>query len=395
MSDNFVRDKLIDFFETDVLASYEDNPHKYELNKGSFGGELKTRWTHLESSGRQDEYIRVRFGYHSKQEGELCLAVFLPDLAKASKIEQRKWHPFMIDRSLLSPKDERFETWYDRYIQANFDGPIGSKDQLIIIIEKINACCKTLVCMPLYTAVPYQSVSYPTSPNSHAYEDAHTHLYGFLIDLLSKECLLALANLRNKTIPEAENMRSKTLLRHVFNELDKHSKLHTLLSKVSEQRGKSSHGVRDPAIECDAFEDFNRDLEVATEGYEELLSLIESEFSVSADYELRRHEIMESLPKLDEDKVIEPNFSICQATKMEGKTVEKVWFGMLEDSEGRHQSETLRVQFTDGEILAIDAGSNIRNIIGMGTTKPNELVVDFILTWVPAPSNTKKQHESD
>ena len=104
---------------------------------------------------------------------------------------------------------------------------------------------------------------------------------------------------------------------------------------------------------------------------------------------------MESLPKLDEDKVIEPNFSICQATKMEGKTVEKVWFGMLEDSEGRHQSETLRVQFTDGEILAIDAGSNIRNIIGMGTTKPNELVVDFILTWVPAPSNTKKQHESD
>ena len=390
MSDNFVRDKLIGFFETDVLASYENNPHKYELNKGSFGGELETRWTYLESSGIQDEDIHVRFGYHSKQDGELCLAVFLPDLAKASKIEQRKWYPFMIDRSLLSPKDERFEIWYAGYIQVNFDVAIGGpRNQLIIIIGKIDACCKTLVGMPLYTAVPYQSVSYPTSPNSHAYEDAHTNLYGFLIDLLSKECLLALADLRNKTIPEAESMRSKTLLRHVFDEFDKHSKLHTLLSKVSEQRGRSSHGVRDPTIECDAFKDFNRDLEVATEGYEELLSLIESEFSVSADHELRRHEIMESLPKLDEDKVIEPNFSICQATKMEGKTVEKVWFGMLEDSEGRHQSETLRVQFTDGEILAIDAGSNIKNIIDRATTKPNELVVDFILTWVPAPSNTK------
>jgi hypothetical protein len=98
---------------------------------------------------------------------------------------------------------------------------------------------------------------------------------------------------------------------------------------------------------------------------------------------------MAGLPKLDEDKVIEPNFSICQATRMEGKTVEKVWFGMHEDSEYRHQNEVLFVQFTDGEILAIDAGSNIKNIIDMATTKPNELVVDFILTWVPAPSNTK------
>ena len=389
MSDNFVRDKLIGFFETDVLASYENNPHKYELNKGSFEGELETRWTYLESSGRQDEDIRVRFGYHSKQDGELCLAVFLPDLAKASKIEQRKWHPFMIDRSLLSPEDERFERWYDRSFQASIDGPMGTKAQLWSIIGKINACCKILVCEPLYTEGSNVSIDYPISQNSHAYEDAHKNLYGFLIDSLSKKCLLAFADLRKKTIPEAENMRSKTLLRHVFSELDKHSKLHTLLSKVSDQRGRSSHGVRDPAIECDAFEDFNRDLEVATEGYEELLSLIESEFSVSADHELRRHEIMESLPKLDEDKVIEPNFSICQATKMEGKTVEKVCFGMLEDSEGRHQSETLRVQFTDGEILAIDAGSNIKNIIDRATTKPNELVVDFILTWVPAPSNTK------
>ena len=392
MSDNFVRDKLIGFFEADVLSLYKNNPHKYDLGTDNFHGILKTTSTYFEElrlSERLHESIYIHFTYHSKKDGTSCIAVSLLDFKKTPEAEQRKWHPFMIDRSLLSPEDERFERWYDRYFQANIDGPMGTKAQLWSIIGKIDACCKTLVCEPLYMEGSNVSIDYPISQNSHAYEDAHKNLYGFLIDSLSKKCLLAFAVLRNKAIPQPENMRSKTLLRHVFDELDKHSKLHTLLSKVSEQRGRSSHGVRDPAIERDAFEDFNRDLEVATEGYEELLSLIESEFSVSADHELRRHEIMAGLPKLDEDKVIEPNFSICQATRMEGKTVEKVWFGMLEDSEGRHQSETLRVQFTDGEILAIDAGSNIKNIIDMATTKPNELVVDFILTWVPAPSNTK------
>ena len=124
---------------------------------------------------------------------------------------------------------------------------------------------------------------------------------------------------------KAEEMRLPTLLRHVFSEFDKGSKLHTLLSKVSEKRSKPSHGVRAPAKGSNAFEDFWSDLEIAVEVYEKLLELIESEFSVTSEHELRRHEIVEGLPKIVGD--VESHFSICQSEKMEGKTVEKsmVW----------------------------------------------------------------------
>ena len=392
MSNNFVLDNIIGFFEADVLNLYASHPDKYELDADYFEGVLQTVEANvyqLELSDRLDECIRIRFGYHSKKDETLCIAVFLPDLVKAPEIERRKWSPFTVEKSLLSQEDERFERWYDRYIQGSFEGQIGPRKRLSYIIKKINACCKTLVCKSLYTEVPNESVRYPISQNSHAYEDAHKDLYGFLVDSLSKECLLALANLRNKTIPQAQEMKPPTLLRHVFDEFDKQSKLHTLLSKISEQRGNSSHGSRPAAIEYDAFGNFYRDLETATEAYEELLRLIESEFSVSADHELKRHDAINYLPKIVGD--VEPHHSICTATRMVGKTVENVKFGMREDVEGKHQSEILRVKFTDGEILAMDTGSNALNLEHDAAMKPNEFHVKFMLEWVPPSPGRRRE----
>ena len=382
---------IIGFFEADVLSYYKDNPHMYELDTDFFEGKLMTTDTHyyeLEACGRLDEYIsQIRFGYHSKLDGTLCVAVYLPDLMKAAETEREKWGPFRVEESLLSLEDKRFEMWYDRYLKGSFDVESGPRKRLAYIIEKINACSKTLVSEPLYTAIPDKSVIYPSSQNTHAYEDAHKNLYGFLVDSLSKKCLLKLACLRNKPIPNAPNMKSTKLLRHVFDELGKGSKLHTLLSKVSEQRGNASHNVRPPATKSNAFMDFYRDLEAATTAYEELLALIESKFSVSANHELRRHEIMNSLPKIDESKTIESDHSICEATRMEGKTVEKVWIGRRENAKGAHQSEVIYMQFTDGKILAMDTGSNALDFKQNPAMKPDEFEVDFRLTWVPAPSN--------
>ena len=187
-------------------------------------------------------------------------------------------------------------------------------------------------------------------------------------------------------------MKSPTLLRHVFHEFDKQSKLHTLLSKISKQRGNSSHDVRPAAMEYDAFGNFYRDIEHATGAYEELLKLVESEFGVSADRELKRHEAMDYLPKIVGD--VEPHYSICEATRMVGKTVENVKFGMREDREdieGLHQSEVLHVKFTDGEILAMDTGSNASNLECNAAMKPNEFHVNFMLEWVPTSSGRRRE----
>lgn len=188
-------------------------------------------------------------------------------------------------------------------------------------------------------------------------------------------------------------MKTPTLLKHVFTEFDKNSKLHTLLSKVSEKRSKPSHGVRDAAQESNAFEDFRNDLEIAVEVYEELLKLIESEFNVSSEHELRRHEIMEGLPKIVGD--VESHYSICKSKKMEGKTVEKVWFGMRKEIEDVHQSEVLYMQFKDGEILAMQIGSNALDFLYSKGINPNELRTDLMLTWVPAASNRNENTEND
>lgn len=347
MSNNPALEKFIGFFEADVLNLYTSHPNKYELDTAYYGGVLKTTdayYYELESSGRLNEYIlQIRYAYHRKKDGTLCIGVFLPDFAKLPEVEQKKWGPFFVDKPLLAEKDEQFEKWYDRYINGSFNVPIEPRRELNYVIKKINACCKTLVELPLYTAVPDNAIIYPIPQNTHAYENAHQTLYGFLVDSLSRECLLKFASLRNKTIADAKKMRLPKLLRHVFSEFDKQSKLHTLLAEVSKQRAKPSHGVRDEAKESNAFDDFKNDLEIAVEVYEELLALIESEFNVSSEHELRRHEIMEGLPKIDGE--VHPKSPTRQATRMIGKTVEKVRFGMRKKLEGVQQTEVLCVHF--------------------------------------------------
>ena len=283
--------------------------------------------------------------------------------------------------------------WHDRYIKGSFNVESGPRKRLSYIIKKINVCCKTLVELPLYTAVPDNAIIYPNSQNTYAYENAHQILYGFLVDSLSRECLLEFASLRNKTIADAKKMRLPTLLQHVFSEFNKQSKLHTLLAKVSEERAKPSHGVRDPAEEFNAFENLWSDLEIAVEAYEELLVLIESEFNVSAEHELKRHEIMEGLPKIDGD--VHQFSEIRKATRMVGKTIEKVSFGMRKKIEDVQQTEVLYVHFTDGEILAVNTVSNIMEMLEETAMKPDELHVEFLLKWVPAPSNRSEDIEND
>lgn len=381
--------RLIGYFEADVLSLYSSNPHKYIIDTDYFEGDLKTSsgyFEELTASGKHDEYIRIRFGYHAKADGSLCLAVFIPDLAKAVSSEQNKWSPFIVEDDALAESDERFSMWFDRNIQGSWGVPNGPRKRLTVTIEKINACCKALIGQSLYSKVPNSSVIYPSSQNTHAYEDSHKNLYGFLVDGLSKKCLLSLAEKRHKNIPEAANMKPPTLLRHVFNEFGEESRLYKVLSLISTERGNSSHGVRSAALPCDAFGLFNRDLEEAVKSFNLLLKFIEQEFSVSATHELRRQEIMLYLPKIINGG-IESNYSICQATKMAGKTVGKVWYGLREDDEQIHQSEALFIQFTDGELLAIDTGSNVVNIADQAKIKPNEFHVDLNLTWVPAPSN--------
>ena len=99
---------------------------------------------------------------------------------------------------------------------------------------------------------------------------------------------------------------------------------------------------------------------------------------------------MATLPKIVKD--IDQRFS-DQAMRMEGKTIKKVRFGIREDIKGVHQSDVLQLEFADGEILAIQSGSNAFNLThdlesgSRSTIKPDDFRVDFVLTWKDASSD--------
>jgi hypothetical protein len=70
---------------------------------------------------------------------------------------------------------------------------------------------------------------------------------------------------------------------------------------------------------------------------------------------------------------------------MEGKTVERVEFGIREDIKGVHGSECMLVHFTDGTILGLETGSNVFNITSSREDlTPEQFQIDIALTWVPS-----------
>ena len=96
----------------------------------------------------------------------------------------------------------------------------------------------------------------------------------------------------------------------------------------------------------------------------------------------QRHEAKKYLPVIAAPA--EPNFSVCQAERMKGKTIERVEYGFRKPHPALHQSEVLIIHFTDGSILGIDTGSNIGNLCSEKPgLQPNEFHVDLNLQWVP------------
>ena len=90
---------------------------------------------------------------------------------------------------------------------------------------------------------------------------------------------------------------------------------------------------------------------------------------------------MSKLPKIVRD-LTGRNYVIDEDLKrMIGKTVKTVRWGTGESVRGGHQSEVLHIEFTDGEILAIDTGSNVRQF--RKKVPPEDVRIDFMFRWEP------------
>jgi hypothetical protein len=378
---------LLAYFDQQVLAAYRNEPHKYRIESDYFEGELRTTteyYRELETAGKVDTAISVRFGYRSLRDGKLAIVAWVPDLYRKSEAHIQ-WSGFRLSKPEWAPDyDERFDNWFRRYIEGSWEVDNGPLHHLAEAIGVINSITVELVGVPLYEREIDRTLSYPAADNSHRYQDSHAALYGYLIDGLNKECISSLAARlgRNIKVGDKKTIEALTTL---FPDLKCSPTFLTASNLVSEQRRLASHGVRAAAKQLPAFSQFTKDLYLCSKAIGELRTTIESEFRVKGDEMNERQRAKNFLPKIARPS--DPHYSITQASRMEGKTIQKVDFGFREKGEGVHLSEVLIIYFTDGSIMGLNTGSNAANISsGENGLRPEDFHVDFMVHWVPEQS---------
>jgi hypothetical protein len=377
---------LVDFFDQQVLASYRNESQKYVITSDNVEGKLTVTdeyYRELEAAGKTEEYISVRFGYRALRDGNLAVVVWLPDLLEKSRHHAPKWAAFRLrNADWTTEPDERFENWIRRYIEGSFEVDNGPLYYLGEAIQIVNGLTSELVDIPLYKhELDQKQVGYPAGENTHRYEDAHRTLYGYLIDGLDKNCISALGTRLGKTL-RIGSKKTVEALTTLFPALEHGTYFMRSVSLVSDQRRLASHSARRPAKSFPAFSTFTNDLHLCLNGVKEVLAMIEKESGVDGKGASDRHEAKKWLPRIVRSP--KPNYSIVQASRMKGKTIEKVELGTRDDIKEVHGSEAIVIYFTDGSIMGLDTGSNAWNVATSEKPfRPEDLHVDFRVQWVP------------
>jgi hypothetical protein len=376
---------LLLYYDQQVLAAYRNQPHRYRIEADYFEGELRTTteyYRELEAAGKTSEAMSVRFGYRSLRGGDLAIVAWAPDLVRKSEAHIQQWSGFRLSNpEWTTGHDERFDKWVRRYIEGDWDVDNGPLYHLGQTVKIINSLTIELVGVPLYKHEIDDTLSYPAADNTHRYQDSHGSLYGYLIDGLDKKCILALASRLGRRVKTGDK---KTIegITMLFPCLKASATFIAAFDLVSEQRRLASHGVRPGAKNFPAFSQFTKDLYLCLDAIKELRGVLEHEFQVNGEELREHHTAKEMLPEID--RLPHAHYSIVQASRMIGKTVERVEFGFRKKIEGVHESEALIIHFTDGSIMGLDTGSNAGNLAcDENGPHPDDFHVDFMVRWVP------------
>lgn len=375
---------LLGYFDQQALASYRNEPEKYKIETDSFEGRLtvtSSYYAELEASDRTDEYLDFKFGYRCLATGDLAIVLWLPDLENATK-HREKWIGFLLrDPLWTQDSDDRFVNWTLRYLEGSWDVDNGPKHYISETLNTINGLTREIVGTSLFKYPIDASLGFPAAENTHRYQDAHSTLYGFLIDGIDKDCLAKLAA-RNGNPVNFANDNTIAAITKLLPELEAPSKFAEAASLISKHRRPAAHGVRPRAEKFPAFTTFTNDLTLCLEALNELLAALERLLGVNGIAAQERNEAKTRLPQFEPQP--HKRASIHSAAKMVGKTVQRVECGIRLEIKDVHGSECLLIHFTDGTILGIETGSNAFNIASSrNDLTPEEFQADFMLTWVP------------
>ena len=270
--------------------------------------------------------------------------------------------------------------WVDRYLNGSWDIDNGLSYKITEQINLINSMTLEFFNAKLFTYDIDNNIEFPYAQHTFAYEDSHKYLYGFIIDELNSKLIDKIA-LKNRVNIEKVKWNLKKLV-IIFPELKKSDSYLKIFKLISENRGRSSHGVRKNCKRINAFEKFTEDLEICLNFLKELKIVFEKRFNVDSEKVLKRQNAKRNLPKLS--KLTQSNYSINNAYLMKVKKVIKVKIGNRLSKWNIHKSEAIILYFEDGSILSIETGSNAGDLEDTIIKSAREFHVDLVLQWVPS-----------
>ncbi len=186
--------QIVVYFDQQVLASYRNEPDRYILKTDHFEGRLQSVVDDdgvAVATGRID----IRFGYRTRANGDLAMAVFLPDLVDKSPVHSPRWAAYhLTNQELTVEPDRRFEMWKARYLEGSWCVENGPRYHLEETVAIINALCLEVVGQALFKFTNNPTLNFPAAQNTHAYQDTHRELYGYIIDGLDKETIKLIAD---------------------------------------------------------------------------------------------------------------------------------------------------------------------------------------------------------
>jgi len=145
---------LLGYFDSQVLASYRNEPDKYLIESDFFEGKLRITeeyYRELEQAGKTHDTVYVDFGYRTLKDGNLAIVAWLPDLFEKSKSHVYRWQSWYLKKPhWTTDYDERFDKWVRRYIGGDWDVDNGPSYYLRETIKTINGLTSELVGLPLY-----------------------------------------------------------------------------------------------------------------------------------------------------------------------------------------------------------------------------------------------------
>lgn len=373
-------ERFLAYFDRAVLSPYRIAPDRFELYEDDMGGYVKVRSAY-DSLEKESRWYQIRFGFRMLVDGSICVAGFVPDLAELPNSEKLKWLSHELQQPTFVNPDDAFERWTARYLGGSRGIEDGPKPRIERQTDLINALTRQTLDAPLWTFSKNPLLTYPAADNTDAYNKAHGELYRILVDAMSAECLGKLTAKCGVTLSDPHKRMEN--LKQILPEglVDTAWKP---LKKCYEERNKRHDNPGTTPAPFPAFDTFHRDLEAIHTGLVALKGWLEQLFGVDAEACLRRLEAMEGLfPKFLGPP--RPEFKLGELRKAEGKTIQSVEFGEVEDYPGARNSEGMVFHFTDGSSMAIRIGSNAENVASAHEgLEPQEFHKDLMVFWAPA-----------